>query len=381
MSLPVPYRTGLTSVAIDFEREGLLKGTRGEAREARRELLAELEAEGVALEDLRRAVEEDRLVLLPVERLLQGSGPRYTAEEVAEEIGVERDVLQFLRQAIGLPVPEEGEAAFTQPDVEAARRVKSMIDAGLPLDEMLEVTRAMGVAMSQVAAASRTIVGSAVLEPGDTELDAAHRYRDAARALQPLMGPTLEYLFDVHLLSQIRNDAVGQSELAAGRPTSEEITVSFADLVGFTRFGERLDPTDLGALVGRLGELAGEIAVAPVRLVKMIGDAVMLVSRDNDALLEAALELVARAEAEGEGFPPLRAGLARGSALARAGDWYGRPVNLASRIAAIAYPGSVLVSDDVKQASSNGHRWSFAGERRLKGIDGRVRLHRVRTDG
>jgi adenylate cyclase len=368
-------------VAIDFEREGLLKGTRGKAREARRELLAELEAEGVALADLRRAVEEDRLVLLPVERLLQGSGPRYTAEEVAEEIGVERDVLQFLRQAIGLPVPEAGEAAFTEQDTDAARRVKSMLDAGLPLDEMLEVTRAMGVAMSQVAAASRTIVGSAVLEPGDTELDAAHRYRDAARALQPLMGPTLEYLFDVHLLSQIRNDAVGQSELAAGRPTSEEITVSFADLVGFTRFGERLDPTDLGALVGRLGELAGEIAVAPVRLVKMIGDAVMLVSRDNDALLEAALELVARAEAEGEGFPPLRAGLARGSALARAGDWYGRPVNLASRITAIAYPGSVLVSDDVKGASSNGHRWSFAGERRLKGIDGRVRLHRVRADG
>jgi adenylate cyclase len=155
------------------------------------------------------------------------------------------------------------------------------------------------------------------------------------------------------------------------------VTVCFADLVGFTRFGEQLDPTDLGALVGRLGELAGEITVAPVRLVKMIGDAVMLVSRDNDALLDAALELVARAEAEGEGLPPLRAGLARGLALARAGDWYGRPVNLASRITAIAYPGSVLVSQDVKEPSSNGHRWSFAGDRRLKGIDGRTRLWRV----
>jgi adenylate cyclase len=365
-------------MATDFEREGLLNGTRGTAREARRQLLCELEQEGVPPEDLRRAVEEDRLVLLPVERLLQGSGPRYSAEEVADRIGVEREVIQFLRQAIGLPVPEEGEAAFTEADVEAARRVKSMLDAGLPLDEMLEVTRAMGVAMSQVAAASRTIVGSAVLQPGDTELDAAHRYRDAAQALQPLMGPTLEYLFDVHLLSQIRNDAVGQSELAAGRPTSEEVTVCFADLVGFTRFGEQLDPTDLGALVGRLGELAGEITVAPVRLVKMIGDAVMLVSRDNDALLDAALELVARAEAEGEGLPPLRAGLARGLALARAGDWYGRPVNLASRITAIAYPGSVLVSQDVKEPSSNGHRWSFAGDRRLKGIDGGTRLWRVR---
>jgi adenylate cyclase len=76
----------------------------------------------------------------------------------------------------------------------------------------------------------------------------------------------------------------------------------------------------------------------------------------------------------------LRAGVARGPALARGGDWYGRPVNLASRITGIAYPGSVLVSEEVKESSSNGHRWSFAGERRLKGIDGRVKLWRVRGE-
>src|ERR671924_5326 len=52
-------------VTIDFEAEGLLKGTRGNTREARRELLEQLLADGVPLEDLRRAVEEDRLALLP----------------------------------------------------------------------------------------------------------------------------------------------------------------------------------------------------------------------------------------------------------------------------------------------------------------------------
>ena len=74
----------------------------------------------------------------------------------------------------------------------------------------------------------------------------------------------------------------------------------------------------------------------------MLGDAAMLVSPDNDALLDAAIALIEAAEVEGQGFPSLRAGVARGAALSRAGDWYGRPVNLASRITDIAYPGSVL---------------------------------------
>ena len=78
-------------MAIDFEGEGLLKGTRGKAREARSELLEELAADGVPLEDLRRAVEEDRLALLPVERVLEGEGARYTAAEVAEEVGVDQE--------------------------------------------------------------------------------------------------------------------------------------------------------------------------------------------------------------------------------------------------------------------------------------------------
>ena len=81
-------------MAIDFEREGLLNGTSGKAREARQELLEELAGDGVPLEDLRRAVEEDRLALLPVERVLEGEGRRYTAADVAEEVGVDQSILR-----------------------------------------------------------------------------------------------------------------------------------------------------------------------------------------------------------------------------------------------------------------------------------------------
>jgi len=365
-------------VPIDFEAEGLLRGTRGRARQARLELLEELEAQGVALEELSRAVEEERLVLLPAERVLEGGGPRYTGAEVAERVGIDLGQLRFLRQAIGLPMPGEGEAGFTEADVEAARRVKSLVDAGLPVDELLEVTRAMGVAMSQVSAASRGLVGRAMVHRGDTELDVARRYLGAAQALRPLMAPTLGYMFDLHLREQLRREVFGRGELTSGPAGSRQMAACFADLVGFTRLGEALDAEDLGALVGRLGELAADVAFAPVRLVKMIGDAAMLVSSDTDALLEAALTLVAAADAEGESFPQLRAGLAHGPAVPRAGDWYGRPVNLASRITAVARPGSVLVSQEVRDAAANGYRWSFAGSRRLKGIGRGVNLFRVR---
>ena len=380
MSLPVPYGTGLTHVAIDFEREGLLKGTRGKAREAREELLEELAADGVPLEDLRRAVEEDRLVLLPVERVLEGDGPRYTAAEVAEEAGVDQTVLRRNRMALGLPDPGD-EAVFGEEDVNAAKRIAALREAGLPDEGILEVSRVIGLALAQVAAASRALVAESTLAGGGTEAEIARRLAEGARRLGPMMGPVLEYVLNLHLREQVRSDVIGRAEIASGRlPGAQEISACFADMVGFTKLGEELPPEELGAITGRLGELASDVAEPPVRLVKMIGDAAMLVSPDNDALVDAALDLVARSEAEAEGFPPLRAGLAAGPALARGGDWYGRPVNLASRITAIAYPGSVLVGEEVKEAAANGHRWSFAGERRLKGIDGRVKLWRARAE-
>jgi len=84
------------------------------------------------------------------------------------------------------------------------------------------------------------------------------------------------------------------------------------------------------------------------------------------------------ADAEGEEFPQLRAGAAIGQALPRAGDWFGRPVNLASRITSVARPGSLLVERELRESVAEGYRWSYAGERKLKGIRGGVPLFRAR---
>lgn len=360
--------------------EGLLEGCAGdEARTARRELLEALLAEGVPIEDLRRAAAENRLALLPSERVLTGE-PLYTVREVAERSGVDSDLLLAQQQALGMPRHEADARVATEEDVQAAERFRRFLDAGLPAEGMLELARVIGQAMENVAAASRQLVGEALLRPGDTELELARRYAAATSELAPLMTSLLEHQYRVRLREGLRREAVDPQALESGElQDAVEVSVGFADLVGFTRLGERLPATDLGRLAGRLAAMAGDVAEPPVQLVKTVGDAAMLVSRETVPLLDALLALVAAAGEQDEEFPRLRAGAARGLALPRGGDWYGSPVNVASRITGVARGGSVLVAQEVRaDAPDEGYRWSRAPARRLKGVEGRVSLHRVR---
>ena len=364
----------------DFAAEGLLEGLSDKQREDRLELLAQLHEAGIPLEELKKAAAEDRLALLPVELVLAREG-KYSAREIAEATGQDEDAMRRQRQALGLPwVADPDAKVFTEDDLEAARRARSFAEAGFPEEATLEVSRVIGEAMSRVAAAIRNLVGERLLQPGDTERDVGLRYAELARETAPLLGPVLEYVLNQHLVEQIRDDVISRAELQAGEilPDAREMAVCFADLSGFTRLGEVAAVEEVGAVAGRLAALASEAAGGPVRLVKTIGDAAMLVSPEPAALVEAALTLVDAAEAEGEDFPPLHAGMARGPVVSRGGDWYGHTVNLASRIAAVAYPSSVLCEDAVHKAEPETFRWSRAGERRLKGVKRPVRLWRAR---
>jgi adenylate cyclase len=367
---------------VDFEAEGLLDGVKGEARSARLQLLEELLEDGATLEELHDAVEAGRLTLLPVERALAGSGPRYTPRQVAETAGIELDQLRRFSAALGVPFTDPDEPTLTDADVEAARRIRAFLDAGLPEDGMLQVVRTIGLGMSRIAEANREIIVRTLMEPGDTERDLAQRFAAAAEYMLPLIGPTLTYTLQAHLLEQVRRDVIGAADLASGelRGTAK-LAVCFADLVEFTRLGEEIAPEELGSVAGRFEEMAAAVAEPPVRLVKMIGDAAMLVSAEPQPLLEAALSLIETAEEEGEEFPYLRVGLALGQTLTQSGDYYGRPVNMASRITAIARPGSVVAEEAIRDAVDGPYSYSFAGERRLKGFDSNVKLFRVRRPG
>jgi adenylate cyclase len=367
---------------IDFEAEGLLEGLEGEAREARLALLRDLSEAGIPLEELKQAVEEARLVLLPVERVFETDGERYSRREIAEQAGFELQFLERLTRALGLPRIDPDEKAFPSADLEAAKRAKEFVDAGLPEEGLLEISRIIGMGMSQLATTNRDVIGEVFIEPGINERELALRYAAAAETMRPRLIETLSYAHDVHLREAIRQAVVTDQELAEGRLAgSVEATIAFADLVGFTRLGESLEVDAIGRLTDRLFELATDAANPPVRLVKMIGDAAMFASSEPAPLLETVTGLVDTAA--GEEMPSLRAGIASGMALGRGGDWYGRPVNLAARITGFAAPDSVVGSDEVKQSVGKGagFDFSFAGRHHFKGIKGEVPVHRIRRAG
>jgi adenylate cyclase len=363
---------------VDFAAEGLLDGLHGAARSERLALLEQLAGEGVSMSELRSRTASGTIMYLPADRVIVGSD-RYTSREVAELSGVEEDFLVVCRRAMGLPIPEPDEAVYSEAELESARMTHVARAAGISDEDLLELLRVLGRGLSQAAESLRALPLKLVLEPGMSEPELAQRYAESVAGLYPLVNPLVSNLLALHLRHATQSTVVSELERTGGHlPGSREVTVCFADLVGFTRLGEEVPPDELGRLAARLEVLSSEVSAPPVKLVKTIGDAAMLTSPEPEPLLEAALNLIDAADAEGEDFPQLRAGAAIGLALPRAGDWFGRPVNLASRITSIARPGSVLAEREVRESARVSYGWSYAGERRLRGIREPVALYRAR---
>jgi adenylate cyclase len=362
----------------------LLDGLEGRAREERAELLAWLREEGLTDDaELRRATENGTVVLVAASRAL-GTGERYSARQIAEHSGLPLDLWLTLGRASGLPQPVDPDVIhYGEMDLEAARTTRRFLDAGLGPEQLLNTTRVLSRGLAQTAELMRQTVMELAIAPGVSEKQLAQTYAGVAEGLVPLVGPLVEQMLRIHLNHAVREEVLTADEREAGRlPGAREVSVAFADLVGFTRLGEQLPPDELERVAERLGELTGEVACAPVRFVKSIGDAVLLVSPEPLALVRAAHELVAAADREGEEFPQLRVGVASGPAVTRAGDWFGRPVNLASRITTVARAGSIVADADTRKriGEADGLQWSYVGERKLKGVPGPVKLHRARAD-
>ncbi|HEY3946574.1 MAG TPA: adenylate cyclase regulatory domain-containing protein [Solirubrobacteraceae bacterium] len=364
--------------SIDFAAEGLLDGLDEPHRLEREALLRKLAADGVPLAELKRSSNDGTILFLAAERVLSG-GRRYTAAQISELTGVDLEFLVAVRRAMGMPIPATDEALYTEDELESVRMTSAFGQAGVSEEEILELTRVLGRGLSQAAEAMRAVVLRLVLEPGVSEQELAQRYATATAELSPMLGPLIANLLTLHLRQMAQGEAINAAERSGGQlPGSREVAIGFADLVGFTRLGEEVAPEELGRLSARLEIIASEVIEPPVRLVKTIGDAVMLASTDSATLLHSLLTLIDAADADGEELPQLRAGAALGPALSRAGDWFGRPVNLASRITAIARPGSVLVDRELREGTHEDYRWSYAGTRRLRGIREPVALYRAR---
>jgi adenylate cyclase len=362
---------------VDIEALGLLDGLEGEARAERAQLIAWLLDRGFSIDHIRASVAAP--LMLPAYRVLGDDGELVSAREICESTGVELELLQRLQRAVGLPRIEDPDAAvLLRADGEAAARAKVLLDMGIAPVDAVAVMRVVVQSLGHAAAIMREAALKAILRPGATEIELAEGSEQLALQAAPNLGPMMDDLLRMVLRHSFEMEAVNAAERAAGTlPGSRPVTVAFADLAGFTRLGESLPAEELEHVASRLGELAHDVAFTPVRFVKSIGDAVMLVSFDSAPLLSAMLDLADAAAAND--LPRLRIGLASGCAVTRAGDWFGSPVNLASRVTGAARPGTVLAAASTRDAVANagGFDWTPAGTRHLKGVSGDVKLFRV----
>jgi adenylate cyclase len=365
---------------IDIEASGLLDGLEGQTRAERAELIEWLLGEGFTVDHIRNDFAPMQML---AGRIMGDDGVHVSAREICEKTGVDLELLEAMQRALGLPRIDDPDATVhLRADAEAAARAQVFLDAGFTREQVIAVARVLGQGMAQTAEVMRQAVLERVIEPGATELQTAKAYGELVQQVSPLLGPLAEDVLRLQLRHGMETEAISAAERAAGKlPGAREVTICFADLVGFTRLGEAVPPEELESLANRLSALARDVAAPPVHFIKTIGDAVMFVSTDAATLLTAALELLAAAEKED--LPQLRVGLAAGSAVQRAGDWFGSPVNLASRVTAVARPSSVLVTESAREAigEPDDVAWSFAGARHLKGIKGEVKLFRARAAG
>ena len=370
---------GAVTGEVDIEALGLLDGLDDGARAERAELVEWLLGQGFSVEQIRGAVAP---MLLPASRVIGNYGIYASAREVSEAHGVDLELLRRMQRALGLPRVDDPDAVVhLRADAEAAAHVQRFIAAGLGPDQAISVVRVLAEGLSRAAEVMRYTALSAVLRPGSTELQVAQAYEAMVRQIAALLGPMIQDMLFLELRHAVETEAVNVSERVAGTalPGARQIAVAFADVVGFTRIGEAVTPEDLERLASRLADFTREIAIPPVRLIKTIGDAVMLVCPDPVKLLDTALQLSEAVDHE-DTFPQLRVGVASGWAVSRAADWFGSPVNVASRVTSVGPPGAVMVAESARNAvgDAEGFAWSFAGAHRLKGVTGDTKVFRAR---
>ncbi|ORV92941.1 cyclase [Mycobacterium interjectum] len=365
--------------AADDNIDDLLEGLEGAARTERAELVRWLLDQGVTADEIRST---NPPLLLATRHLIGDDGTYVSTREISETYGVDLALLQRVQRAIGLVRVDDPDAVVhMRADGEAAAFIQRFVELGLDPEQLVLVVQVLADGLSRAAEVMRYTALSTIMRAGATELEIAQASKALVSRIAPELGPMIQHMLFMQLRHMMETEAVNAAERAAGKPLpgARHITVGFADLVGFTRIGEAVSAEELGHLANRLAHLARDMTVPPVRFIKTIGDAVMFVCPEPHPLLDVVVKLVEAVDTDND-FPRLRAGVAAGMAVSRAGDWFGSPVNVASRVTAVARPGTVLAADSVLDALGDrgDFQGSFAGARRLKGIKSEVKLFRIR---
>jgi adenylate cyclase len=249
-------------------------------------------------------------------------------------------------------------------DLEALRYMAAVLEAGFPLVAFLQVLHVYGQALRQIADAEARLFRKEM--------------EDLARDLLPLASPLMDWLHQRFLHEFVERDVVGHMEVELDESVDlgrVRVTVAFADLAGYTRFTEEAGEEEALTTVERFIDAVTETLPEDARVIKTIGDEVMIVGGDPAAMTDWAVGF----QQLWDERPTPRIGVHTGIALYRDGDYFGRDVNLAARVVARARGGEVLVSDSVMDEIRDDDHLNFEniGQVKLKGFDEPRSLCRV----
>jgi adenylate cyclase len=371
-----------------WAKTGVIPGTDGtagftRASVAHAKIVRRLRERGHSLQEIRQASKEGRLAYGFLEELFPSSEAEHTIGELAKETGLAEALIERIWQGIGFPRNQLDK--LTAEDLQAVRYVASVIDSGFPLVAFLQLIRVYGQAMSRIADAEVRLFHLYVHEPlmrdGVPGLEMAEEMENLARDLLPLASPIMDYLHQRFLQHFVEQDMVGHMEVEFDEKADlgrVRVAIAFADLAGYTRFTEEAGEEEAFSLVERFIDAVTDTLPDDARVVKTIGDEVMLVGSDVQALTDWAVGFQRLYRER----PTPRIGVHYGVVLYRDGDYFGREVNLASRVVARARGGEVIVTDSVLEAiqTSDYLRFENIGDVKLKGFDQPKTLCRAQID-
>jgi len=336
-------------------------------------VVARLRARGHTLAQIKQASDNGQLAVGPLESLLSSPGPRHSLRDAQRLSGLDADLIGRVYAAMGLgALPLDG---FSDEDMQILKYGAAVLDAGLPLPAFLQLMRVYGQAVAQIADAEVRLIHLYVHEPlmrrGVPSVKIAEEMEGLTRETLPFATPFMNYLHGRLLAQFVEQDMIGHMEADLGEDALREgrlrVAIAFADLAGYARLTvEHGDEAALGA-VERFVQVVEQTLPVDARVIKMLGDEVMVVGSDAAALSGWAVELQAGIAA---GDPLPRIGIHYGEALYRDGDYFGADVNQAARVVARAGGGEVLVTRPVVEvaAAVDGLEFERIGEIRLKGF-------------
>ncbi len=343
----------------------------GDERRSTEEVNGFLRSLGATEEQIEAAWRTCRISSLAGD-LVFAEGATLSARDLAVRDRVPTDTVLSLWRALGIVVPDQDFAMFTERDAEFVTFLINENPVGGYGDELLRV---VGSSLSRVAEAAVAVYVQTkepdVHEPGTDLLDWARDMVQVSSAALRL-GDAMGAVFAHHLRDAIDRQRIAQEGVT--EKALHRLAVGFVDLVGFTPLSLHADSAEVLDLVSGFEAKAFEVASSRHgRIVKHIGDEVMFVALDAASGCAIARDIT---DAFGDGIEP-RGGVCFGDVIVRHGDYYGKVVNLASRLAELAIPGEVLVDAETSRSAGESVEVRSAGRRLLKGYDDPVEVYSV----